>query len=455
MNNQIVAIDNDLENLKEHGFTFEVTWDMGRRCNFDCTYCPDHRHNNTSPHSSLETLIKTSDFVFKYRELLEKYMKQKMIWSIGFTGGEPTNNPNFLPMCEYIHSLNVPKTIVNVTTNGAFSENYCSKLMKCVDTLTLSYHCEADTKIKQKVIDRIYQMQNNLDKDKLRHLKINLMFHAKEEWFNECIELADRFTKDGIKFVPRIIGESYENDRYNHRYTQEQHDWFRNYWANKNKKIDKPDENKDAEYEYKDDQNKVKDQKLAQHPKDPARGERIKVENLSDTVKQILPKKEEKQDSKEMTRKSLGRPCCGARTFFTLNEDNAQEMLDNEIEFNNDKWQKSVFACSTEYKDWSCMINWNWLHIEQEYDNILHHQTCRANFGGTKGPIGKISECDKILDRLERQLSTGTMPVIVCPNKLCGCGLCVPKSKHHSITEKMFEKATVGLTPIIGGTLNE
>tara|TARA_B100001123_G_scaffold37740_2_gene39052 strand:+ start:3739 stop:4995 length:1257 start_codon:yes stop_codon:yes gene_type:complete len=416
---EIIAIDNNIKNP----YSFEVTWDLGLRCNFDCTYCPSHRHNNTSPHASLETLIKTSKFVFDYKKLLQSYMTYKRKWNIGFTGGEPTNNPNFLDMCEYIHNQNDDDVIVDVTTNGAMSEKYCTKLIDNVDSVTVSYHCEADQKIKNKVIDRIYQLKDS----NVRH-KVNLMFHAKEEYFNECIDLVGKFTRDNVKFVPRIIGESYENDKYNHRYTPEQHKWFREFWAIRNKKENnqkqpkKIDENNDAEYEYKDDQEKVQKQKA-------------KVE----------PKKDE-------GRKSLGRPCCGQRTFYTLTDDHYNN---NNKELDTDKWNPSVFACSTEYKDWSCLINWNWLHIEQEYDNILHHQTCRANFGGKRGPIGKISESEKVLLRLEKQLATGKMPVITCPNKICGCGLCVQKSKHNDMTEAMFNKAVKGLTPVIGAELNE
>ena len=416
---EIIAIDNDIKNP----YSFEVTWDLGLRCNFDCTYCPSHRHNNTSPHASLETLIKTSKFVFDYKKLLQSYMTYKRKWNIGFTGGEPTNNPNFLDMCEYIHNQNDNDVIVDVTTNGAMSEKYCTKLIDNVDSVTVSYHCEVDQKIKDKVIDRIYQLKDS----NVRH-KVNLMFHAKEEYFNECIDLVGKFTRDNIKFVPRIIGESYENDKYNHRYTPEQHKWFREFWAIRNKKENnqkqpkKIDENNDAEYEYKDDQEKVQKQK-------------VKIE----------PKKDE-------GRKSLGRPCCGQRTFYTLTDDHYNN---NNKELDTNKWNPSVFACSTEYKDWSCLINWNWLHIEQEYDNILHHQTCRANFGGKRGPIGKISESEKVLERLEKQLATGKMPVITCPNKICGCGLCVQKSKHNDMTEAMFNKAVKGLTPVIGAELNE
>ena len=63
------------------------------------------------------------------------------------------------------------------------------------------------------------------------------------------------------------------------------------------------------------------------------------------------------------------------------------------------------------------------------------------------------SESEKILERLKRQLATGTMPVITCPNKICGCGLCVPKAKHHNITEAMFKKSVKGLTPVIGAKM--
>jgi len=38
------------------GNTFMITWDTGRRCNYDCSYCPVHRHDNFSPHATVEEL---------------------------------------------------------------------------------------------------------------------------------------------------------------------------------------------------------------------------------------------------------------------------------------------------------------------------------------------------------------------------------------------------------------
>jgi MoaA/NifB/PqqE/SkfB family radical SAM enzyme len=436
---KVIAIDNDIQNP----YSFEVTWDLGLRCNYDCTYCPSHRHNNTSSHASLETLIKTSKFVFDYKKLMQSQMTFNRKWNIGFTGGEPTNNPNFLQMCEYIHSQDDPDMLVDVTTNGSFSQKYCEKLIETVDSITVSYHCEAKQKVKDNVVNRIYQIAESGIK-----YKVNLMIHAKPEYFDECMTLVDRFTDDNIKFVPRIIGESYEDSKYVHRYTPEQHAWFRNYWANKNKKVSKPDANKDAEYEYKDDQNKVQEKKkIVEQPKKEKTVSQLLQEGFEKEQKEDEPKKEQKVN----TRKALGRPCCGQRTFYTLDESNYKK--DN-TKLDTKDWKASVFACSTEYKEWSCMINWNWLHIEQEYNKILHHQTCRANFGGRKGEIGTITECDQIINKLEKQFATGTMPVITCPNKVCGCGLCVPKAQHHDITEAMFKKSVKNLTPVIGGTMN-
>ena len=59
------------------GNIFQVTWDLGPRCNYDCSYCPTHRHDNFSPHASFEDLKKNSDFVLKYINLYMTYRSYK------------------------------------------------------------------------------------------------------------------------------------------------------------------------------------------------------------------------------------------------------------------------------------------------------------------------------------------------------------------------------------------
>jgi len=120
----------------------------------------------------------------------------------------------------------------------------------------------------------------------------------------------------------------------------------------------------------------------------------------------------------------MGRPCCGSRTMC-LSKDGES--------------RKSKFVDFREFKGWYCSVNWFFMHIEQQTDNVFHHQTCQAKFGQTRGPIGKLSEGKKILDELRENLKNKTMPTIICPKKTCGCGLCSPKSIDHDKYRKVLE----------------
>ena len=110
---------------------------------------------------------------------------------------------------------------------------------------------------------------------------------------------------------------------------------------------------------------------------------------------------------------TIGRPCCGGRTMCLSSG-------------GGDK--KSKFVDYREFKGWHCSVNWFFMHIEQQSNSVFHHQTCQAQFGGTRGPIGKLTDADKILEELEKNLKNGTMPTVICPKHTCGCGLCAPKS---------------------------
>lgn len=110
---------------------------------------------------------------------------------------------------------------------------------------------------------------------------------------------------------------------------------------------------------------------------------------------------------------TIGRPCCGSRTMCLSS---------------NGEDRKSKFVDYREFAGWYCSVNWFFLHIEQQTDSVYHHQTCQARFDQTRGPIGKLSDGDKILEELEQFLKSGTMPTIMCAKKVCGCGLCAPKS---------------------------
>ena len=124
------------------------------------------------------------------------------------------------------------------------------------------------------------------------------------------------------------------------------------------------------------------------------------------------------EENKELGMK-IGRPCCGSRTMcFSKGEDSIRG--------------------KREFKGWNCSVNWFFFHIEQQTNRVFHHQTCQAQFGGTRGPIGTLTESDLILEELERNLQNKTMPTIICPKKTCGCGMCAPKSDNVSDYKKVF-----------------
>lgn len=342
---------------------FVITWDLGRRCNFDCSYCPPHRHDNFSPHATLEELKNTADFLFEYIELISIYRIGKD-FLVSFTGGEPTVNPNFIKFSSYIKEKynNKYKSKFNLsldlTTNGAMGKLMSDFIIENYDHVTISYHTEADDKIKKQIVDRIHDFNNKIS------LKVNVMFHV--DYFEECKNLCNLLKETNIKFVPRIIGET-ANGKYSHidRYSKDQKQWFNDYWGIK-----------------------------------------------------ITPNI---------------RPCCGNRTIGLC----SSEGITN-----------SKVVDFREFKDWFCSVNWFFLHIDQQSNSIFTHQTCQATLNNTRGPIGKISEWKKIIDNLKFKFETNTMPVIICPNKICGCGLCTPKSKHIEILKKSMEKILIDTTII-------
>jgi hypothetical protein len=110
----------------------------------------------------------------------------------------------------------------------------------------------------------------------------------------------------------------------------------------------------------------------------------------------------------------LGRACCGGRC------------LQGKV---NDQWQE-VKLVNTEFKDWNCMVDWYFLHIDQHTGSVYHHQTCQAKHEGQRGSIGNLNDTQNMLSGLSKRLENPTP--IVCPNQRCGCGMCIPKAKERS-----------------------
>lgn len=212
---------------------FSVVWDLGRRCTFTCSYCGPHHRNNWSPNASLDSLKHTLDGVVKYSSLLNRYRKLPKRTSLAFTGGEPTVNPHFFDFIEYAKKT-YPSIATNITTNGCYSERKCKLIIDNIGSCTISYHAVATQAEKKLVHDNIILMHNSN-----YNFRINLMFH--KDYFNECIDVAKWFDSLGIKYTPRVIGDSNNaedvKDGTAHIYNEEQLQWFKDYWSRDKQKV--------------------------------------------------------------------------------------------------------------------------------------------------------------------------------------------------------------------------
>lgn len=216
-----------------------VTWEIGRRCNYDCSYCEATRHNNHSRHRNMDEMKSTLEFIKEYIKL---YNYDRA--NINFTGGEPTNNPIFFEFADYakMQGFNL-----GLTTNGAYSPKYIDNIEKNFNWVTVSYHAEADDRLKNMVLNNIKELHN-----RKIGLSVNVMMHT--DYWEETVKVCETLKEWGVRFNPRPIGDGNitikgwfkDTDgslrRTSQEYTPEQQEWYFNFMG-----IPKPnDSNKEG-----------------------------------------------------------------------------------------------------------------------------------------------------------------------------------------------------------------
>jgi len=346
-----------------------VTWDTGRRCNYDCTYCEVSRHDLVSPHNSLDSYLKTFEFIKKWTSMYDSYKKNPTHTNINFTGGEPTLNPVFWDLVDIIKNDNLQFNL-NLTTNGAWNSKYNDKIISRFAGVTVSYHAEGHSNLKKQVLKNILAL-NQTD----IRLQVNLMMHV-DHW-DECVTVYHLLKEHNISVKIRPIGDG----------NIERKGWF----------VDSDGSQRRTSHEYSEDQ---------QQWYYTQTGSTGKIDG-----------------SKLGT--DMGRGCCGGRC------------LTGKV---NGDWQP-IGIVDTKFKDWNCMVDWFFLHIDQHTGLVYHHQTCQALHGKKKGALGMLQEADVMLAELADRMKN--LSPIVCPNQRCGCGMCIPKAKEFSDFENLWKSVSV------------
>jgi len=207
-----------------------VTWDTGRRCNFNCTYCEATRHNTYSPYHSYDELLTTLEFVKEYTSI---YDTEKQGVNVDFTGGEPTANPDFWKLARHIKD-HEPQLSCGLTTNGVWHPRRTEEIVDLFHGLTVSYHPEGGAKAKAHVIENIKRLYKSGI-----WLKINVMMHV--DHFEEVKQVCYLLKDLGITHSPRPIGDGtsersgwfVDTDgsmrRTSHSYSEAQQEWYFDY----------------------------------------------------------------------------------------------------------------------------------------------------------------------------------------------------------------------------------
>ena len=115
---------------------FSVTWMLGKRCNYDCMYCPTSLHDDVSKPHDLDVMQQA------WRNIHAQARSRNLPFKISFTGGEVTANRNFLPLVTWMRSEYPDIQHIQLTTNGSASLQYYTKLAHQVESMSFSTHSE-------------------------------------------------------------------------------------------------------------------------------------------------------------------------------------------------------------------------------------------------------------------------------------------------------------------------
>lgn len=188
-----------VESRWHHQDKVKIEWNLGKRCNYDCSYCPSEIHDNSSPHTDYFIL---QDAVDKLAEIGKPIR-------LSFTGGEPTVHPDFERLIEYIHKK--PHiSFVSVTTNGTRKASFYRNLP--VSQYVFSLHFEYDYR---QILDKIISLCASDDPKHVIRKDVLVHVMAHHKYMKEVRDTVNRLHFYQIPYAIRRV-----------RWTEGDHDIF-------------------------------------------------------------------------------------------------------------------------------------------------------------------------------------------------------------------------------------
>lgn len=167
-----------------HQDQIKVEWNLGKRCNYDCSYCPDSIHDNYSPHTPIDILERTVDRLCALGKPLR----------ISLTGGEPAVHPDIEDLFDYFKRKGV--FWVNLTTNGTRPAKWYLDNEMFFNHLVFSLHFEHDW---QRILRTINEFYDATERD----FFVNVMAH--HDHMADVRFVVERLKDVGIRYAVRRI----------------------------------------------------------------------------------------------------------------------------------------------------------------------------------------------------------------------------------------------------------
>ncbi len=121
---------------------FLVSWTLSNKCNYRCSYCPDHLHNGSTGQPRWDTVER---FIREFK------VDKDICYRI--SGGEPTYWKHFIDMAKLVKESGHTFSFM---TNGSQSTEYYKSISEYTDGMIISYHPEfAD-------VEHIIDIANNV-----------------------------------------------------------------------------------------------------------------------------------------------------------------------------------------------------------------------------------------------------------------------------------------------------
>lgn len=108
---------------------FLVSWTLGNKCNYRCSYCPDFLHNGNPGWPSWDSV---SNFIKNFNQ-----PGKDVCYRI--SGGEPTYWKHFIDMAKMVKDKN---QYFSFLTNGSQTVDYYQKISNYSDGIIFSFHHE-------------------------------------------------------------------------------------------------------------------------------------------------------------------------------------------------------------------------------------------------------------------------------------------------------------------------